>query len=62
MPYVIDNSIVCGWFIQNQASAYGEAVASACLERTRQPDFGVAGGGTWPHNTPPVAQSLFLMS
>lgn len=31
MPYVIDNSIVCGWFIQNQASAYGEAVASACL-------------------------------
>ena len=29
MPFVIDNSIVCGWFIQNQASKYGDAVAVA---------------------------------
>lgn len=28
MPFVIDNSIVCGWFIQNQASAYADAIAS----------------------------------
>ena len=27
MPFVLDNSVVCGWFIQNQASAYGEAIA-----------------------------------
>lgn len=29
MPFVIDNSIVCGWFIQTQASKYGDAVAVA---------------------------------
>lgn len=29
MPFVIDNSIVCGWFIQAQASPYGDAVAVA---------------------------------
>ena len=29
MPFVIGNSIVCGWFIQNQASKYGDAVALA---------------------------------
>ena len=26
MPFVIDNSVVCGWF-ENQASAYSEAIA-----------------------------------
>ena len=29
MPFVIDNSIVCGWFIQTQASKYADAVAVA---------------------------------
>jgi predicted nucleic acid-binding protein len=29
MPFVIDNSIVCGWFIQTQASKVGDAVAAA---------------------------------
>ena len=29
MPFVIDNSIACGWFIQTQASKYGDAVAVA---------------------------------
>ncbi len=29
MPFVIDNSIVCGWFIQTQVSKYGDAVAVA---------------------------------
>jgi predicted nucleic acid-binding protein len=27
MPFVIDNSVVCGWFIRQQASAYGDAIA-----------------------------------
>lgn len=27
MPFVIDNSVVCGWLIESQASAYGDAVA-----------------------------------
>lgn len=27
MPFVLDNSVVCGWFIANQASPYTEAVA-----------------------------------
>lgn len=27
MPFVIDNSIVCGWLIEGQASAYGDAIA-----------------------------------
>lgn len=27
MPFVLDNSVVCGWFIGNQATPYSEAVA-----------------------------------
>ena len=27
MPFVVDNSVVCGWFIENQASPYSEAIA-----------------------------------
>ena len=27
LPFVIDNSVVCGWFIQNQASPYSTAIA-----------------------------------
>ena len=27
MAFVLDNSVVCGWFIENQASAYGDAIA-----------------------------------
>ncbi len=27
MPFVLDNSVVCGWFIENQATPYTEAVA-----------------------------------
>ena len=27
MPFVIDNSVVCGWFIENQASPYSEVIA-----------------------------------
>jgi predicted nucleic acid-binding protein len=32
MPFVIDNSIVCGWLIENQASDYGDAVAQRLLD------------------------------
>jgi predicted nucleic acid-binding protein len=27
MAFVIDNSVVCGWLLQSQASAYSEAIA-----------------------------------
>ncbi|KNZ31148.1 MAG: hypothetical protein AD742_18165 [Methylibium sp. NZG] len=27
MPFVLDNSVVSGWFIQNQATPYSEAIA-----------------------------------
>ena len=27
MPFVLDNSVVSGWFIQNQATSYSEAIA-----------------------------------
>ena len=27
MPFVLDNSIVSGWFIRNQATPYSEAIA-----------------------------------
>ena len=27
MPFVLDNSVACGWFIENQASLYTDAVA-----------------------------------
>lgn len=26
MPFVLDNSVVCGWFIENQATAYSDAI------------------------------------
>ena len=26
MPFVLDNSIVCGWFLENQATPYSDAV------------------------------------
>jgi hypothetical protein len=32
MPFVIDNSIVCSWLIENQASDYGDAVAQRLLD------------------------------
>lgn len=28
MPFVLDNSVVCGWFLADQASAYTEAIAA----------------------------------
>ena len=27
MPFVLDNSVSCGWFLENQASEYTEAIA-----------------------------------
>ncbi|HMO47827.1 MAG TPA: type II toxin-antitoxin system VapC family toxin [Rubrivivax sp.] len=27
MPFVLDNSVCCGWFLDNQASPYTEAIA-----------------------------------
>lgn len=27
MPFVLDNSVVCGWLLENQATAYTDAVA-----------------------------------
>lgn len=32
MPFVIDNSVVCGWLIESQASTYGDAVAQRLLD------------------------------
>lgn len=32
MPFVVDNSVVCGWFIANQSTPYTEAVASHLLD------------------------------
>lgn len=32
MPFVLDNSVVCGWLLESQASAYTEAVATLLLE------------------------------
>ncbi len=31
MPFILDNSIVCGWFLENQATPYGDAI----IERLR---------------------------
>ena len=31
MPFVLDNSVVCGWFLENQATPYSEAI----IERLR---------------------------
>lgn len=27
MPFILDNSIVCGWFLENQSTAYSDAIA-----------------------------------
>ncbi len=32
MPFVLDNSVVCGWLLDSQASAYADAVAERLLE------------------------------
>jgi predicted nucleic acid-binding protein len=38
MAFVLDNSVVCGWFIGNQSTDYTEAVASRLLdERAHAP-------------------------
>jgi predicted nucleic acid-binding protein len=34
VPFVVDNSVVSGWYLANQASPYGDAVLS-CLTRDR---------------------------
>jgi predicted nucleic acid-binding protein len=31
VPFVLDNSVVCGWFLENQATAYSDAI----IERLR---------------------------
>lgn len=31
-PFVLDNSVLCGWFLANQASPYSEAVAGLLPE------------------------------
>ena len=31
MPFVLDNSVVCGWFLENQATPYSDAI----IERLR---------------------------
>lgn len=32
MPFVLDNSVVCGWLLENQASAYTDAIAERLQE------------------------------
>lgn len=32
MPFVLDNSVVCGWIFEDQASDYTEAVAQRLLD------------------------------
>ena len=32
MPFVLDNSVVCGWFLENQATAYTAAVGRRLQE------------------------------
>ncbi len=34
MAFVVDNSVVCGWFIGNQSTGYTEAVASRLLDES----------------------------
>jgi predicted nucleic acid-binding protein len=31
-PFVLDNSVLCGWFLANQASPYSDAVAGLLTE------------------------------
>lgn len=42
MPFVIDNSVVCGWFLVNQATDYSEAIAQRLLDDT------AIAPGLWP--------------
>lgn len=38
MAFVVDNSVVCGWFMDNQATPYTEAIATRLLdERAHAP-------------------------
>ena len=32
MPFVLDNSVVCGWFLDNQSTSYTEAIAALLQE------------------------------
>jgi predicted nucleic acid-binding protein len=32
-PFVLDNSVLCGWFLASQATPYGDAVARQLSER-----------------------------
>ena len=41
MPFVIDNSVVCGWFLASQATDYTEAIARRLL------DDGAIAPGLW---------------
>ena len=42
MLFVIDNSVVCGWFLANQSTDYTEAIAR------RLQDDGAIASGLWP--------------
>ena len=42
MPFVIDNSVVCGWFLASQSTDYTEAIARRLL------DDGAIAPGLWP--------------
>ena len=39
MPFVLDNSVVCGWFLENRATAYSDAI----IERLRDDRAAVPG-------------------
>ena len=41
MPFVIDKSVVCGWFLANQSTDYTEAIARRLL------DDGAIAPGLW---------------
>lgn len=32
MPFVLDNSVVCGWVLQNQATPYSTAIAERLMD------------------------------
>ena len=42
MPFVIENPVVCGWFLANQSTDYTEAITR------RLPDDGAIAPGLWP--------------
>lgn len=52
MPFVIDNSVVCGWFLANQSTDYTEAIARRLL------DAGTVAPGLWPLELGNAAQCL----